>query len=146
MPPRQLCNSLLHKLRLRPRSSERTHVKKVATRETFHSGKLGPQVEGQAINDAAPPPGRLLLLEYGEPDRPIQLHQRRVDLPVCAQPGRSNPIFQFKHHTPAAGGKHRSIRGHKLSLGRRSELLRKVKNATRQSNPVSYPMGGEFRW
>ena len=47
--PRQLCNGLLHKIGLRPRQRERTHVLQVTWGKSTHIGKRYLQVPRQSM-------------------------------------------------------------------------------------------------
>jgi len=49
VPPRNLCNNLLHELPVGPCFSESSHVFEVSWREPRHLGKRTPQISGQSI-------------------------------------------------------------------------------------------------
>lgn len=75
MAPRQLCNSLLHKFRIRPRFGKGAHIFEIAGGEPFHLGKGFAQIAPQALDDFAAPALLGLTLQNIAPDLPVEIDQ-----------------------------------------------------------------------
>ena len=79
VPPRQLCNNLLHKLLILPRLGEGPHVFQVPHAEALDSGERRSQISSKAIDDLGSPALRFLAGEYVPANRPVQQDQFSVD-------------------------------------------------------------------
>lgn len=79
MTPRQLCNSLLHKLLLRPCLGKCPHIFQVAWTEAFDSRKLRAKILGEPFDDFRPPALSELPVQNVPTDRPVEQYEFPVD-------------------------------------------------------------------
>jgi hypothetical protein len=86
------------------------HVEQVGPGQAFHLRKLRPEVLGQPADDPAPPAFRLLALQDGPADGPVQPDQLRVDRPQCPGACGPDPVLEFTEELGVAGGKGEATR------------------------------------
>jgi hypothetical protein len=93
MPPRQLCNNLLHELPVGPSGGEGPHVFQVAGGATGQSRELPLKVGGEAVDDFGAPAFRLRAGKDVAADFPIMQDEFGIGRERGLELGGADPFF-----------------------------------------------------